>query len=57
MALLKKITQDSGRHFAYGNSLVSNQNKSQINTNKDFEVVDSSGGTKDNLAESNSVRN
>lgn len=56
MTMLKKITQDTGKHISYVNSLALNQNKSQIKNSKDIEVVDSSGGTNDNLAESSSVR-
>ena len=55
MTMLKKITQDTSKHISYVNSLALNQNKSQIKNSKDIEVVDSSGGTNDNLAESSSV--
>ena len=49
-AILKKITQESERHNQYSNNISSKQYKSKVNEeDKDFEVVDSSGGTQDNL--------
>lgn len=49
-AILKKITQDSGRHYSYTNTLNSKQPKTNVREEeKDYEVVDSSGGTQDNL--------
>lgn len=52
-AILKKITQDTGRHYSYTNTATSNAtkyNKSKERGIKEYEVVDSSGGTADNLA-------
>lgn len=49
-AILKKITQDSGRHNTYSESKKQKSKPSQINEEKkDYEVIDSSGGTQDNL--------
>lgn len=49
-AILKKITQDTGRQYSYTSTINSKHQKSKVREEeKDFEVVDSSGGTQDNL--------
>ena len=54
--MLKKITQDTGRQYSYTNTIASNQSKSKANKSKDFEVIDSSGGTQDNVGEGSTTR-
>jgi dual specificity tyrosine-phosphorylation-regulated kinase 2/3/4 len=54
-AILKKITQDSGRHHT--NYSTSKPKPSQTNEEKkDYEMVDSSGGTKDNLLDLSTIQ-
>ena len=50
-SILKKITQDTARQYSY-----TNNTKSKTNQSKDYEVVDSSGGTQDNIGESSTTR-
>jgi serine/threonine protein kinase len=50
-AILKKITQDTGRHYSYTNSSNNKYHKyGDKGSIKEYEVVDSSGGTADNLS-------
>ena len=56
VAILKKITQDSGRQNSYTNTINSNQSKQKGKDDKEYEVIDSSGGTQDNIVESSITR-
>ena len=50
-AILKKITQDTGRQYSYSNNNRKQKyHKSGEKGTKEYEVVDSSGGTADNLS-------
>ena len=55
-AILKKITKDTGRHYSYANNTGNKYNKSGEKGIREYEVVDSSGGTADNLAGTVSTR-
>jgi len=48
-AILKKITQDTGRHYSNTNSTKNKNDKSSENRRREYEVIDSSGGTADNI--------
>lgn len=56
VAILKKITQDSGRQYSCSNTINSNHSKQKAKDEKDYEVIDSSGGTQDNIIESSITR-
>jgi dual specificity tyrosine-phosphorylation-regulated kinase 2/3/4 len=56
-AILKKITQESGRHNSYTNPIGKQFQSKVKEEEKDYEVIDSSGGTQDNLFRPNVAKN
>lgn len=50
-AILKKITQDNGRHYSQSNTINTSKKNPTSGTSqkREYEVADSSGGTQDNI--------